>query len=77
MVAKETEREGPGSLLLGVLVGKGTRSPLSAHVVAFSVGCELKNGSLCVFSVGYDLFKQRQRPRPSPLGKFETARAPR
>ena len=46
---------GNNDLLLGVLVGKGTWGPLSTEVVGLSVGGELEDGSLCVFSVGNDL----------------------
>ena len=38
--------------LLGVLVGKGTWSPLSSEVVGTSVGGELKDSSLGKSSVG-------------------------
>jgi len=38
--------------LLGVLIGKGTRGPLSTEVVSTSVGSELEDGSLSELSVG-------------------------
>ena len=48
------------NLLLGVVIGQVSWSPLSSNVVSLGVGGKLEDGSLSVFSIGDDLFNRHK-----------------